>query len=777
MKKTIKNLVVLALTVCLVLGSLTACGSSSENKTTDPTPTTAASSSTDSTSTNNTPSSSTEPTAAPVVVIDTAIEDKNVSAGAESLLDTVQGTFGGKIYLTILNNAYEKMTTGIYAAGIDVPVATVGDKNASGVTLNLSVLYNKLRMSYTLDTAYAAADGVTYEKGDLLPTWKQLQEDIGFTINDVTTTESSVNNNYKLVKSDNFAGIDVLCASAVNANEDGQVGSFIQLDKYFDYMPNLKAFLDENEVVKTTITAGDGHVYYAPYFDGYNDIEKTFLARIDWIKALLDGDYVEADYDTAAYTGSMTYTHYMPESTTDTNAIEVNVVKADGSGVETVTKSYEKNITLILSELATKNGATFVKALRDYIDTTYVNADGTPYYGTTRSDLFCGQNAAWDADEFVALLRCVIANPKYLTGGDVVYGIFGREATLQRNADLFTMACNLFGVRGADAEKDWLYFDAAGNLCDARQQPEMYYAIEKFNQMYADGLILADFDKEGAGGASGTKVYDTMYNSNLGFALYDYVQTQTAYNNTVAVEGFDLESLINPVAYWFTSTNDKGEITGTYTRFTESWRSVKTEGWVITSECAQDPDKLAKALALVDYMYSTEGNTLMSYGPYDWIEHDASGNIVTIDYQGQQVPKLSEAALTELKELASGNYTNYYRQYLGATFPIGYVKQQGMEYQCTAENGKLGLERINNALIHGVIEHVVVNTADAKSPFYKIIPTTFATTTSENAVLNETCINLTDYFSKTKGQYNIFIDAIKYGFETAINNKNTAAAE
>ncbi|MCQ2536788.1 MAG: hypothetical protein MJ124_00140 [Lachnospiraceae bacterium] len=744
----VKKILGLVLVSAMVLSSFAGCG---KTTTENPQPEVTQGASTQEPAATATP--------APKAVV---VEEKKVSDSAANLITTVQDDFGGKLYLAALQSAYKRMMSGEYSNGQTVK-ANVGDKNAAGVTLNLSVLYNKLRMSYTLDDAYNAADGVTYEKGDLLPTWKKVQSDVGFVINDVTTTESSVNNNYKAVKNNNFSGVDVLCASAANANEDGQTGNFAQLDQYLEYMPNFKAFLDGNEVVKTTITAGDGHIYYAPYFDGYNDIEKTVLVRVDWVEKLLNGAFDESKFDSTAYAGSFTYTNYMPASASGADALEVKVVKADGTGVETVKKDYAKNITTVMNEVSNKNGATLVKALRDYIDTTY-----NGYYGDNRADLFVGQNAAWDADEMVALLRCVVANPKFLTNGasDVVYGFFGREATLQRVPDLFTLACNMFGVRGADAEKDYLYFDANGNLCDGRQSTEYYYAIEKLGQLYADGLLLKDFDLEGAGGAAGTKVYDTMYKDNLGFGLYDYVQTQTAYNDTVKVEGFKLQSIINPVALWATDVNGSK-----LTRFTESWRSVKTEGWVITTECTQDANKLAKALALFDYMYSTEGNRTMSYGPDAWID----GNN-TIDYQGQQVPKLSAAALNELATLAGGNYTNYYRQYLGATFPIGYIKQQGMEYQCTTETGKNGLVLINNAILYGVLEHVQVNTADCATPFYRIIPTTFATTANENAILSEKCANLASYFSKTKGEYSVFVDAIKYGFEEALNKKAAADA-
>ncbi|AGC67148.1 ABC-type sugar transport system, periplasmic component [Thermoclostridium stercorarium subsp. stercorarium DSM 8532] len=39
-------------------------------------------------------------------------------------------------------------------------------------------------------------------------------------------------------------------------------GLFVPLDEYFDYMPNFKAWLEKNPVIKAEITADDGHIYY-----------------------------------------------------------------------------------------------------------------------------------------------------------------------------------------------------------------------------------------------------------------------------------------------------------------------------------------------------------------------------------------------------------------------------------------------------------------------------------------------------------------------------------
>ncbi len=758
---TYKKALVLLIAGMLVIQCLTACGKSDSVSDTTVTEAPNPPEVPDGTKPGS-PDKNADKTVKPTEAVTTpAVQEKTISADAEKFLNMARNDFHGIKYVQIYSDAYKRMVEGTYDKSTEKTVKTPLKPSEETITpLNISVLYKLLRITYTLDKPYNAADGNVYTKGMLLPTWKQLETDLDISINDATLAEAkdfTENYNYHLEKE--FKDVDVLAVNIKSADEKGQAGYFVPLDLYFNYLPNLKSFLDRNQIIKNTITAGDGHIYYAPYFDGYNDIEKTFLCRIDWVKKLLDGEYDAEKFDKTPYTDSMTYTAYMPESAADEQAISVKAVKEKGNGVETVTKNYKKNITTILKELPEKNGATLVKAFRDYIDETYGG-----YYGENRSNLFVGQNAAWDADEFVALLRCVVANPSYLTNGqnNKVYAIFPRETGLQRNMDLIIMASDMFGVRGSDSRKGTLYFDAKGELHDGRCEKDFYYVLEKLNSLYNDGLIIKDFDTEGTEGISGKKINTYMFNNNAGFCMYDYVQTQTAFNDTVSVEGFDFESIINPIAYWYSDLDENGDITGKYMRFTESWRSVKTEGWLITEECANDPAKFYKALQLVDYLYSEEGNTLMSYGPKAWIQHDKNGKNEYITYQDAEVPKLSDAALAELKTLTGGNYTDYYRTYLGATLPCGYIKQQGMEYQCTTEKGKAGLERINNAILYGVIEHVQMNDYDCRTPFYLISPTEYATSSSDDMLLKD-CENLQKYFLKTS-EDTIFLKAIKEGF-------------
>jgi hypothetical protein len=157
----------------------------------------------------------------------------------------------------------------------------------------------------------------------------------------------------------------------------------------------------------------------------------------------------------------------------------------------------------------------------------------------------------------------------------------------------------------------------------------------------------------------------------------------------------------------------------------------------------------------------------MSYGPEAWIDG-------TITYNGKEVPKLSEAALTELKELANNNYTNYYRMWLGATFPIGYVKEQGMEYQTVNPKGQVGLDYILNACNLGAMDHLRVSDSEITKATETMIPTTFALTSEEVTMINDNCAELTTNFGSGNNDTDriLFTDYVKYGFEGTDSNGN-----
>lgn len=644
-----------------------------------------------------------------------------------------------------------------------------------GTELKMAVVHNSTKTTISFmdgtvtGTGLTLADGNTYQKDDLKPVWKELQDILKVQFTDVYKGNTTVDNEYKAWQALDFSGVDVLVGNADEITEDGKVGKVVDLGKYLDKMPNFNKFLEDNPIVRLSVVSDikEESIYYAPYFDGFDDIEKYYLMRIDWVEMLLDG---EGDFDATvsdtfgAICKEAVYEPYMPVSGT----LPIESLNSTGTGKQTITKNYETafgNIVEYMNENVTAltTGVELVNMLRDYIDVAYGG-----YYGTQRSRLFTGYDACWDADELVALLRCIVTNTFALTGQNStkVTGVFPREKALNRTSDLFSLV-SMFGVRGYESRNDYLYFDAQGNLRDARGEKDFNDAIDKLSTLYKEGLILQNFDTRT------DTINKTMYQQNLGFMIYDYSQTQTLYDDdptTIAkCPDFNLTAVINPVAKFFDGSNVVGEVDqGTWMRFTESWRSVKTGGWCIPSTTTGD--KLNAALKMFDYMYSEEGNILMSYGPEAW----RSGEM--IKYKGRDIPELSEAALAELWDLAGGNYTNYARMYLGSTFPIGFVKDQGMEYQCTTEKGRYGASVVGTAIAFDVIKHVSPFISD--NLYYTMVPTTLPTTAEQDALIGSyAAIGTNGIYSKASNRYNIYIEVIKNGFGSGVELNNTFISE
>ena len=617
--------------------------------------------------------------------------------------------------------------------------------NGDGETLKLSVKYQASKTTMRFDgdllkegKTYTGANGKTYRAGDFKPVWEQIQKDLNFTIEDVTDlSNSSIGDSFKKFwATKGFEGVDVLNGNSTSINEYGVTNnSFIKLDEYLDYMPNFKAFLAENEVVDKSIRAGDGHIYYAPYFDGYNDLERMFICRQDWVRKLLDEE-VTGD------TGTL-----LPASLNT----KITVTGKDGKLAE-ITKKYEKNIIDTQDALATKDGASLLKALRDHIDSTY----GNQY--EKRSDLFLSSQAAYDADELIALFRVVRTNPQLLTGQSKAATVpyYCREYKANRTPDMFRLAA-IWGVRGMESRAEYLYVDKNGVLRDARNEADLRDALVKMNQLYKEGLICPKFDEKSGSGNWRTDLNAKVADGTdaLGFMTYDYNQTTVALNtNGQSNIGshFDLAPVMPAVAKW-----DDKDTSTEYFHFTESVRSVKTDGWCINATLLNSPKKLKKALELFDYPYSTEGNTLISYGPKEWLEETP-----TCNYMGEIVPTLNAKALAELndKNIGAGNYTNYYRYYLGGTLPMGYVKQQGMEYQCTHPTGQKGLDNVMACWQSGSLKHIVPQLADGQDPFYSMIPTTFSFTAVEENLKKSTFVDLSADFNATSSGYLLFADVV-----------------
>ena len=630
---------------------------------------------------------------------------------------------------------------------------------ADGTVLRMATGYNNAKTGLFFDAEIAKdgitlADGKTYNTGDLKPTWVEVQNRLNVAFENHYQGKSA-KDEFEYWKA-KLADIDMVSGTASQLSEAGVAGDLINIAEYLDYMPNFKAYLEANPIVRLSITGdtSNGAIYFSPYFDGVDDIERMPLMRTDWVEKLLNGEgafTATASKNLAA----AVYEPYMPTS----GKVVVDAASKDGKSVIELTKNYDKagNIVATMNAAGEIDGVAAVNMLREYIDKAYGG-----YYGTNRADLFIGQDAAWDADELVALLRCVVANPQTLNGTDDVQGLFSRETNNnQRKVDMFRFAGTLFGVRGLESRQDYLYVGHDGKLHDARQEEATYVALERMNAMAAEGLIASDYIKDAA-----NKTENYLENDN-GFMHYDYNQTQTVYNETKLQAGEKYMAVMVPVARWNDGTGEK------FMRFTESWRSVKTDGWAISKAgVGNDTNKLHAALAIIDFAYSEDGQILMSYGPDAFIKTKADGSYVTFNFNGKEMPVIADETYEELWEKASGNYTNYARMYLGST--LSFAKSQAFEYQCTHAVGKEGAGKISVAIGLGTIKHPEL--ALTSNPWYTSVPTTLPHTEQENNKISElTELSANGKFSQSKGKSNLFVTIIRTGYANTGEGLSTRA--
>lgn len=633
---------------------------------------------------------------------------------------------------------------------------------AEGTELRVAAGYNsdKTGISYTnadvTKDGITLADGKTYQTGDFKPTWQYLSELLKITFVDKYSGQSTAKE--FPVWENQLDQVDIVAGTTNALNAAGAEGKLVNLAEHLDQMPSFKKFLEDNQIARLSITGNTetGAIYFSPYFDGNDDIERMPLIRADFVRTLLDTDgYKGANRPLADYV-------YQPYAAED---YSVESLTADGSGTQTITKKVAGENNIIAKMNAQPlTGDEAVKMFQEYIDATY------PGVYAKRSDLFLGYDAAWDADEMVALLRCAVASLND-NDGNPIAGLYSRETSnLQREIDLIRFAGHLFGVRGMESRQDYLYFDKDGNLHDARQEAEAYAAVERLNQLVKEGLLITT-------GEASSKNY---LEKDAGLMSYDYNQTQTIMNNTVLdnAAGEEYVVIMVPVAKWNDGTGDK------WFRFAESWRSVKTDGWAITAAGAgANPDKLNAALTLIDYAFSVQGQITMSYGPDAFIKvkdetvevkswADVAKKYETFDFNGRQMPVVADATFAECQELTGGNYTNYARQYLGSTLN-GFPKSQAFEYQMTSEVGKKGAAILSTAISKGIIKHPLLAVND-DNMWYTSVPTVLPTS-AEQANTLSSYADLVNNFQQSKGGVSVFYDIMKDGYGSIAGAENTAA--
>ncbi|MDE7453523.1 MAG: hypothetical protein K2N22_03855 [Clostridia bacterium] len=326
-------------------------------------------------------------------------------------------------------------------------------------------------------------------------------------------------------------------------------------------------------------------------------------------------------------------------------------------------------------------GSALLKILQEYIKVTYKK--GNDQFYTKLSDVFNSAYAAWDVDLYTALGRCFVTcgglienrGVSLVKGTDQLFLLSAREYKANRYSDTYSMAGELYGVRGLETRYSptYAYVNAQGGISDSRLDENMWNALDKMNKLAKEGLFNAMTDTNVGKTAPGWNSTNGGKNDGVQtLSLHDYCQTQTA-NKGFEVQSqpsgssatFNFAPVLTPVSKW----DDNGSGTADkYMRFTESWRGVKNTGWCISYKAVEsDKDKLSATLALVDYFFSNDGQILMTYGPQGaandaaevadakaanggfWYGNKVTGTVAGVELAYGADGALTEASLTALK--------------------------------------------------------------------------------------------------------------------------------
>lgn len=627
----------------------------------------------------------------------------------------------------------------LVACGDDEPKEIDYD---SEVTVDMAINYKgSMFITYNKDTSYTALNGKTYTKGDLLPAWEAIGEKLNIDFVDkAVSSDENTDAQFSRLQTEGFEGVDVVNGTGANIGPEGVKGNFVDLSKYLDDMPNLSAFLEANPAVKASMTSADNGIYFTPYFDGFGEIEQMYLMRIDWVRDILDADNTDSFDSTVAVLPD----NYDRRDIDVPIDVDITVANADGS-TRVVEKNYTANILDVLAALpATATGKDIADAFRTHISDTY----GDQGYAEL-SDVFVGTDAAYDTDELLALMYVIKSNPQYLTRefdtpASNVEVYFPREPKGSRIKNLFR-GLEMFGLRGVFSRHQYLYFGTDGAINDIRHEQRFVDGVNDLSDMYNDGLILQNPEDNTI--TSNWRTY--LLSSSTGFMSYDYNASSTAQGLIDAGSSVDptyeYEAVLPPVVDWL------GD--GNYFHFTEGVRSLKNEAWGIPAHVEDDETKLYRVLKLVDEMYNYDEadsvGTMGLYGPEGWTDG-------TMEYNGDDVYVMSDAALAEMNELAGGNMINYLRQYVGATLPIGHIRSLGLEFQTLSQDGQDGIDRINTAVQAGTF--YLAGQVDSTNPWYQLSPTFYPLTESESDEI-AAAATFTQLYSD-----NALITMVKYGF-------------
>lgn len=639
-----------------------------------------------------------------------------------------------------------------------------------GGRLDVYINYNAESGVSLRDSEYAnAVDGHTYVQGELLPTWKRLAELTKTTIVDASGYAAKNNDDtYTAVSAKNFMSdtdssqkIDLFMNSTKNINAMGAGGKAVNLLDHLDEMPNFKKFLEENPTIKKQLLQNAGQaneaIYYTPYFDGYQDIERMFVMDTTVAKKVLDATSF-ANFDTTTNGGSnpaanvvqtAAYTPFIDANSNYPANQELAVVDKAGTGTTKITVKKTDNIIKQQNTLLA-NGCTgkqLAEQFRTYLTAAYGDYIGSGKLYENYSDIFVGQSAAYNVDELIALMRVVKANPGVITGDATkeVETLFPRGVANNR-VDNMADFMQVWGVNGLVSESEGLFFGPDGKLHDAYTTQDAFDGLKNLSAIYDEGLILTNFYYKVDGG-TGTQYLDTYFGSKrsdngYGLLMYDYSASTGAVNdkvdgvgsaNTISVQG--VRPILPPYTYWATEstwtydqalTNRTGR---TLIRFQGENRTLKDGSWCVPTSS----DNISGAVRLMDYLFSEDGSHVQDFGPEAYWSEVSTTLVI-----GANTPVLSPTT----KAMISASNTDFWsfmRRYIGSTHGIGCVRSSGLDLQATNAYAQVGLGYLKNAIALGVVNSSLLDKyADGHYNYDSSVPSAgYRTPTTETQATYE----------------------------------------
>ena len=586
-------------------------------------------------------------------------------------------------------------------------------------------------------------DGQTYNSGDTLPAWKSFASSIGLTaINQGAAYGESDGDNYKsfkgaktsagVYKDKNNQTTDLFYNTTANLNELGDADELVDLTSYINNgsMPAFKKFLDDNPEVKAEITH-NGKIYYTPYLDGYQAIERNYVMDTEQVEKLLDDTLpsgtgllaagkngaekgLKAEPKAEQYIGS--------DGKNYDKDMQIAIVNPSTNAKVTVTVKQTDNILTLQNE-ALKNGTTggeLIEQFKTYARAAYGDIIDT-YYGGKISKMFTSVGACYNADDLVALLRIFKANPDVLYGSADVYDevvpVFPRGQANNRVENILNFGATLYGVQGRGSEYDHLFFGADGKLHDFDTAQASYDMLDKLHALYAEGLIQENF-WSGSDGSAGINTFfkkNQLDTSTFGLMEYDYTATQSAGNDiqngvgtaqssrSTSASGFDfstitvqgIKPILSPLTYVASKnfTYDQSLDNNTdkeLCRYYEENRAVKNTSWSIP----KGSDNIDSAIALMDFLFTKEGWQIQNFGPDGYWEYD------TILGE-QNTPVLKQSILNHYSGTGL-DFWNYCRGFLGTTQGVGHYRPTTLDYQATNLYSRGGYDDLTIAANAGV---------------------------------------------------------------------------